>query len=247
MDRRQPEGHLNLVALDSAFCVPQAPGNKAYCDPNGKMTACTDLEHRDSDPLEQEGRVQGAVDHQRRFAAAAGHLSPVKCSPALFGYIYANQEEPTPATAKTSRPSPSTTSARRATRRRLQGHQCGAAGAQERHFGSTPTARTRASLPLRPARSGDRRWRLDARHQRHHERHLQQQLRQDDQRQQGLLKSFQRVFFSDVLVKPGDYKQTSNWASFHKAGNGNQTLDARIKQGGTGSYGVDYNVNPPTR
>ena len=61
----------------------------------------------------------------------------------------------------------------------------------------------------------------------------------------GFMKSFTSVNFKDVLVKMGDYETSQDWVDFYNVGNGNQTLDHRIKNCCSGSYSVDYNANAP--
>jgi len=61
----------------------------------------------------------------------------------------------------------------------------------------------------------------------------------------GFMMSYNRVSFSDILVKMGKVETTSHWVSFHKVGNGSQTLAYKVENCCTGSNGVDYNLDAP--
>ncbi|HBU46705.1 MAG TPA: hypothetical protein DEB46_00215, partial [Myxococcales bacterium] len=61
----------------------------------------------------------------------------------------------------------------------------------------------------------------------------------------GFIRSFNRLNFTDVLVKMGHLDDTETWASFHGVADGNQTLDERIRSCCAGNYQVNYNSDAP--
>ena len=245
-----PKGNWNLVALDSAFCVPQAPGNKAYCDPNGKtdgfvQTWSIEIQTLSNKKVESKGLLitSGGLQLQQ----ATSH--PVKCSPELFGYIYANPKEKTLYACNGKDFAPISindlgTEGNPAVS--CKAIKVAQPALKSGTFWIDPDGPNKGVAPFETwcdQETDGGGWTLAIKGTMNGTYNGSFDKKLSDTK--GFMKSFQRVFFSDVLVKPGDYKQTSEWASFHKVGNGNQTLDARIKQGGSGSYGVDYNVNPP--
>jgi len=61
----------------------------------------------------------------------------------------------------------------------------------------------------------------------------------------GFMAAFERLDFSDVLVKFSDYQQSTDYVRFSAVGNGSQTLDNKIQNCCSGTYGVNYNGSPP--
>ena len=56
----------------------------------------------------------------------------------------------------------------------------------------------------------------------------------------GFMRAFDRLDFTDLLVKMGSYETTADWVAFGAVANGNETLDDRIRD-----YPVDFNVETP--
>lgn len=61
----------------------------------------------------------------------------------------------------------------------------------------------------------------------------------------GFMYAFNRVKFRDVMMKMGSHQTSQHWVTFNSVGNNTTTLDQKVQAGGSGSFGVDYNIDAP--
>ena len=84
-----PKGLWTLKVLDSAYCLPQAPGNATYCNPTAKtdgniVTWSIQIQTLSSKKVAATGVLQA----QNGLQVQVSDKPPVTCSAATIGYLY---------------------------------------------------------------------------------------------------------------------------------------------------------------
>jgi hypothetical protein len=86
---KNPKGLWTLKVSDTAFCLPQAPGNAAYCDPNKKTDGVIKTWSITIGTLSnQKVAAKGLLQATSGLMLQTADKPPVACSAATIGYLY---------------------------------------------------------------------------------------------------------------------------------------------------------------
>ncbi len=244
-----PKGLWNLSVQDTSFCVPQAPGNKVYCNTTAKTDGwiadwSVQIQTLSNKKVEAKGLLVASGGLQLKQA----NSHPVTCTPERFGYLYANPKDKAVYVcngedfALISIFTKGTQNNPGQSCKDIKTHSPGSKSGK--YWIDPDGAGGEAAFETWCDQETDGGgWTLAIRGTLNSS--YNKSLNQNLSATKGFLKSYNRLKFTDILVRPGNHELTTHWALFAKVGNGTQTLDQKVKAGGSGSYGVDYNVDPP--